>query len=91
MSRVNKDAHEKYLGLNRAYGEAMDGILPKLTANMIAQADKGNYQSIANAFTRTNADQINAFMNSIDTAYNQAKIAGMDIGETTGLRQAYAP
>lgn len=88
LKNTDSKAFEQYSSLNKMYGEAMDGILPKLNANFIKQADKGNYESIARLMVGSNPDQITKMMASIDKSYAQAKIAGLAIGKETGLETA---
>jgi hypothetical protein len=82
LENVDPQAYKVYKNGNAAYGEAMEGLLPKLNDNVISKADDGDYEAIARALEGKNPDQIEAFMKSIDTAYNQAKIAGIDMAET---------
>lgn len=78
VSAVDPDAGAALKAANKAYGEAMDGILPKINANVIAQADKGSYESIAKVIEGSNPNQIEAFMKSIDVSFNNARLAGID-------------
>ena len=82
LENVDPQAYKVYKNGNAAYGEAMEGLLPKLNANVITRADTGDYEAIARVLEGKNPDQIEAFMKSIDTAYNQAKIAGVDMAQT---------
>lgn len=79
ISDASPEAGAKLKAANAAYGEALDGILPKINANVIAQADKGSYESIAKVIEGSNPNQVEAFMNSIDVAFNNAKLAGVDL------------
>ncbi len=88
LKNTDKVAHAKYVALNKAYGEAMGGLVPKINVNTITNANKGDYESIARVLEGKNPDQIDAFLKSIDTAFNQAKIAGIDLAETTGVSSA---
>lgn len=81
LEKVSPESYKVYTGLNTAYGEAMEGLVPKLNANIVSRADKGDYESIAKVLEGKNPDKIEAFMKSIDTAYTQAKIAGVDMDE----------
>lgn len=81
IDNVDPAAGKLYRNANKAFGEAMDGLLPKLNANVIRQADKGDYESIARVLEGRNPDKIEAFIKSIETAFNQAKIAGVEIGD----------
>lgn len=81
LDNVDPVSAKVYRDLNSAYGETMGGLLPKLNASVVARADKGDYESIARVLEGKNPDQIEAFMKSIDTAYTQARIAGVDMAE----------
>jgi len=81
LENVDPASAKVYGDLNTAYGEAMGGLLPKLNASVVARADKGDYESIARVLEGKNPDQIEAFMKSIDTAYTQAEIAGVDMAK----------
>jgi hypothetical protein len=80
VSDANPQAGAALKAANKAYGEAMDGILPKINANIITRADTGQYESIAKVIEGSNPEQVEAFMNSIDVAYNNARLAGIDTG-----------
>jgi hypothetical protein len=82
LKHKSPESHKVYENLNKAYGEAMDGVVPKLNAGTIQQADKGDFESIARVLEGKNPDKIEAFMKSIDEAYTQARIAGVDMAET---------
>jgi len=88
LKSTNLKAYEKYIALNKAFGESMEGLVPKLNVNVITRAKKGDYESIARVLEGKNPDQIEAFMKSIDTSYNNAKIAGIDMAETAGVKTA---
>lgn len=88
LKGTNKQAHNKYIKLNQAYGEAMEGLVPKLNVQVITRANKGDYESIARVLEGKNPDQIEAFLKSIDTAFNNARLAGVDMAETAGVKTA---
>jgi hypothetical protein len=81
LENADPESYKVYKELNSAYGDAMKGLLPKLNANVVSRADKGDYESIARALEGKNPDQIEAFMASIDSAYQQAGMAGLDMGK----------
>ncbi len=88
LRNTDEVSYNKYKALNAAYGEAQAGLLPKLNANIITRANKGDYESIAKVLEGKNPDQIAAFYTSIDTAFNSARMAGMDMAEATGVATA---
>jgi hypothetical protein len=79
VSDVDPIAGAQLQAANKAYGEAMDGILPELNAAVIAQADKGGFEKIAGVLDGSSPDQIKLFLNSIDTSFNNARLAGVDL------------
>ena len=81
LENADPAAYRVYKNGNAAYGDAMQGLLPKLNSNVITKADTRDYEAIARVLEGKNPDQIEAFMKSIDVAYNEAKIAGVDMAQ----------
>ena len=79
LNGINPDVYQGYKEANEAYGAAIQGLVPDLNANVIARADKKDYEAIARVLEGKNPDQINAFMKSIDTAFEQVAREGQNI------------
>lgn len=80
LSGVNSKLASDYKGINKAYGETVDSLLPTLNKSIVSAADKGDYDRMGNLLiTNSNVSKINAMMNSIDTAFAQTKKAGLPV------------
>lgn len=73
---------EQYKAANSTYSTIVKSLFPSNTENMLkAASKKQNFKSIGNLLINaTDVDQINSFMNSIDTAYSTLVKAGKGKG-----------
>lgn len=79
----------KYAALNKMYGEAMNGLLPKLNENIIKGAKAGDYDRIGKLLVNpTSASKVSEMMKSIDTAFDQLKKAGMTPPDVATAKEA---
>lgn len=88
LQNTNPAAHKRYKALNAAFADANNGLIPAINVNTITRANKGDYESIAKVLEGKNPNQIEAFLKSIDTSFNNAKMAGVDMSEATGVKTA---
>jgi len=88
FENVDPAISAKYRKLNTEYGEAMQGLVPPLNASTVARANKGDYDAISRALKGKNPNVIEEFMKSIDVAYQQATLAGIDMSDNLGLATA---
>lgn len=72
LKQADTGAASQYAKLKTGYKTARDNLLPKITTNVIKQAQDKDYDSLGKMLTtQTNASKVNAFMKSIDEAYKQ--------------------
>ena len=67
----------KYAALNKMYGDAMNGLLPKLNESVIKGAKAGDYDRIGKLLVKpSSASKVSEMMSSIDKAFAQMQKAG---------------
>ena len=88
LTKSNPDAAAKYAQLKRNYSATQSTMAPKMNAKAVTQASTGDYDVITKLLNSQNRDQITTFMKSLDEAYVQAGMAGVDMGSKVGLRTA---
>jgi hypothetical protein len=80
LKSVDPEAAKQYKAMKDAYAEGINGLLPRINSNFVAQADKGNYASLGQLLTKGgNIDQVVAFKNSLRAAFKEidsTEIAG---------------
>ncbi len=70
LKKVDPEAATQYKAMKDAYSAGINGMLPKINSNFVAQADKGNYAALGQLLTKGgNIDQIVAFKNSLRSAF----------------------
>jgi hypothetical protein len=80
LKKADPDAAKQYKAMKDAYAEGINGLLPRINSNFVAQADKGNYAALGQLLTKGgNIDQVIAFKNSLRTAFKE-----IDPSETAG-------
>ena len=83
ISKIDPDAAADYRKLKTTYSENMDGLLPTINSTMLSgiASGKRGMEVLGNLLvTVRNPEKIEAFMQSIDTAY---KAMGKDAAELT--------
>lgn len=88
IGRTNPEAATKFTAANKAWGEGIENIMPKLNANIVSKGSKGDYAAIATMLEGTNPDKIAKFMKSVDESFVQAEMAGVDMFAQTGFKSA---
>tara|TARA_R110002012_G_scaffold103010_3_gene242783 strand:- start:210 stop:2177 length:1968 start_codon:yes stop_codon:yes gene_type:complete len=74
LNIANKDLAKDYRSINKAYGETLGNLLPKINKGIVTQADNGNYHRMGNLLLANNdVSKISAMMKSIDTSFELAK------------------
>lgn len=72
LKKVDPEAAKKYKQMKDAYKAGINGLLPKINSNFVAQADKGNYLALGNLLAKGgNIDQVVAFKNSLKAAFKE--------------------
>lgn len=70
LDRTSPELGTKYKDLKKAYRVSINGILPKVNARFINNANKDSYSALGKMLTRSGGlDEITAMMKSIDEAY----------------------
>lgn len=72
LNKVDPAAAQKYKQMKDAYKAGINGLLPKINSNFVAQADKGNYLALGQLLAKGgNIDQVVAFKNSLKAAFKE--------------------
>lgn len=72
LNKVDPAAAQKYKQMKDAYKAGINGLLPKINSNFVAQADKGNYLALGQLLAKGgNIDQVVAFRNSLKAAFKE--------------------
>jgi hypothetical protein len=76
LDRTNPELGAKYQDLKKAYRVSINGILPKVNARFVTNAQKESYSSLGKMLTRSGGlDEITAMLKSIDESYAVMKKA----------------
>jgi hypothetical protein len=78
---INPDLRQRFSALKSEYSQGLNELIPDINKNMINNASsKGMFSSIGSTLTSTGKpEQINAFYNSINRAFAEAKREGRDL------------
>lgn len=80
LSGINSKLASDFRGINKAYGETLDALLPKINSSIVTRADKVDYEKVGRLLlTNNSTSKISAMMKSIDVAFSQTKKAGLPI------------
>tara|TARA_R110000782_G_scaffold39086_1_gene91132 strand:- start:49 stop:2052 length:2004 start_codon:yes stop_codon:yes gene_type:complete len=83
LSGINSELASDFRGINKAYGETLDALLPKINSSIVTRADKVDYEKVGRLLlTNNSTSKISAMMKSIDTAFAQTKKAGLPINSS---------
>ena len=80
LTSVDPQLGIDFRAINKKFGDATNALLPKINQTIITNADKVDYDKIGNLLVGNGSvGRIKALMGSIDTAFAQAKGAGVPI------------
>lgn len=80
LRTINDDVAERFVSLKRSYSEGIDSLMPEINSTFVRRASKDQFQPLGKMLTETgNAEQVQEFFNSIDSAYEAARVAGSDL------------
>ena len=81
LGTVDTQAAKSYRRLNETYSTARAEILPVINKSFVDKATDGNYHALGEMLiTSSNTSQLGDFMKSIDSSFNQMRIAGLTEG-----------
>ena len=84
LNIANKGLSKDYRAVNKAYGETLGMLLPKITKGIVTGANNANYHNMGKLLlSNNNVSQINTMMKSIDTAFDAAKKQGLPMNNTS--------
>ena len=81
FEEINPELRERFSSLKSQYSQGLNELIPEINRNMINNASsKGMFSSIGGTLTSTGKpEQINAFYNSINRAFAEARREGRDL------------
>jgi hypothetical protein len=89
LYRVDPESAQAFSLLNRTWGDAMDKMLPPITAKFLTSAEKQAYDRVGSMMVSADADEIAALYRSMDTAF--AEVAARDAVDSQLVGSSYSP
>jgi len=80
IGRIDPQAAKEYNKIKKAYGEAIEGILPTNLKTYVNKADEGDYQQLGEIAGKTGSlDRLSKMLTSLEESHRQIAKAGGDL------------